>query len=324
MEYTTITGIKKPVSRLILGTLVISIKNSKQSFALLDNVFKYGCTSFDTAHGYGRGDSERGLGQWMDERGIRDKIVIISKGCHPHHGKPRVTPADLTSDLYDSLPRLKTDYIDLYLLHRDDVSVQVGPIMEILNEHLSAGRIHAFGASNWTHQRIAEANEYAEKHNLQPFAASSPNYGLAEQVEDPWGYGCMSISGPENREAREWYRKNQMPVLAYSSLARGLFSGRITRDNFEKMKSTLDHACLKAYCHERNFKRLDRATQLAKKKNITIPQLALSYILNSPINVFPVIGATIEEFRENLKGSTSKPTNKCIKTTNGKDFKEKE
>jgi aryl-alcohol dehydrogenase-like predicted oxidoreductase len=111
----------------------------------------------------------------------------------------------------------------------------------------------------------------------------------------------MSISGPENREAREWYRKNQMPVLAYSSLARGLFSGRITRDNFEKMKSTLDHACLKAYCHERNFKRLDRATQLAKKKNITIPQLALSYILNSPINVFPVIGATIEEFRENLK-----------------------
>jgi aryl-alcohol dehydrogenase-like predicted oxidoreductase len=188
------------------------------------------------------------------------------------------------------------------MLHRDDPAVSVGPIVEILNEHLQAGIIHAFGGSNWTHQRIIEANEYARKHGLTPFVASSPNYSLAEQVEDPWGGGCVSISGPMNLKAQEWYIANQMPILAYSSLARGLFSGRITPDNFEEQKSTLDEACLKAYCHEQNFRRLERTLLLSKEKGISVPQLVLAYILGSKLNVFPIVGAANrQELEDNIK-----------------------
>ena len=79
-----------------------------------------------------------------------------------------MTPFDLTSELYDSLARLHTDYIDIYVLHRDDPNVEVGPIVETLNEHHAAGRIHAFGGSNWETARIEEANEYADKHSLAP------------------------------------------------------------------------------------------------------------------------------------------------------------
>jgi len=302
MEYGSVVGIKKPVSRLILGTMIISMREPEKSFGLLDAAFEQGCITFDAAHVYGGGDSERGIGQWMKKRHNRDKVVIISKGCHHNADRVRVTPFDLTADLYDSLARLQTDYIDVYLLHRDEPSLPVGPIVEALNEHLHAGRIHAFGGSNWTHQRIAKANEYAEKRGLTPFVASSPNYGLAEQVKDPWGPGCVSISGPENREAQAWYETNQMPVLAYSSLARGFFSGRITSDNFEEMKSTLDRACLTAYCHEQNFKRLDRAMVLAKEKEVSVPQLVIAYILSSPLNVFPIVGAANgEELEENVE-----------------------
>ena len=301
MEYGSISGVGKPVSRLILGTVIVSVREQERSFELLDAALAQGCTAFDTAHAYRGGDSERGLGQWMLKRGNRDEVVIISKGCHHNADRRRVTPADLASDLYDSLARLQTDYVDVYLLHRDDPAFPVGPIVEAFNEHLQAGRIHAFGGSNWTRRRIAEANAYAMAHGLTPFVVSSPNYGLAEQVKGPWGPDMISISGPNKRAARTWYEANQMPVLAYSSLARGFFSGRITRETFEEMKSTLHEGCINAYCHEQNFRRLDRAMLLAREKAITVPQVVLAYMLGSSLNVFPLVGARNGgEFRENL------------------------
>jgi len=234
----------------------------------------------------------------VNERGLRENVVVISKGCHHNRDRRRVTPFDLASDLHDSLARLQFDYIDIYMFHRDDPQVPVGPLVEAMNEHLEAGRIRAFGGSNWHHRRIQEANEYAYKHGLVPFAASSPNYSLAEQVNDPWGPGCVSLSGPRNREAREWYVKNQLPVFAYSSLARGLFSGRITRENYREIA---DPACRNAYCHEVNFRRLDRARELAREKGVSVPQIALAFILNSPVNTYPIVGAaTRKECEENV------------------------
>jgi len=301
MEYGTIPGVNKPVARLVLGSMFVGTLERERCFALLDDVFALGGNTFDTAHVYAGGNSERLLGEWMESRGNREQVVILTKGCHHNADRRRVTPFDLASDLFDSLARLRTHYVDIYVLHRDDPTVPVGPIVEALNEHHAAGRIRAFGGSNWSHQRIAEANAYAEAHGLVPFTVSSPNYGLADQIEDPWGGGCVTLSGPANAEARAWYARNQMPVFAYSSLARGLFSGRITRENFPEMRATLDNACLKAYCHEPNFQRLDRAFILAREKGLTVPQIALAFILQSPLNVFPLVGAVSKkEFEENI------------------------
>src|SRR2546421_6894446 len=123
MEYGSVVGIDKPISRLAQGTIMITSANLAESFALLDGVFELGCTAFDTAHVYGGGDNERTVGRWIRERGLREKIVLIGKGVHPNADRKRVTPWDITADLYDSLARFKTDYIDLYLLHRDDPTV---------------------------------------------------------------------------------------------------------------------------------------------------------------------------------------------------------
>lgn len=302
MRYGQVAGVKVPVARLVLGTMIVNIQERERSFELLDAVFGLGGNAFDTAHVYAGGQSERCLGAWMQARGNREQVFILSKGCHHNQDRKRVTPFDLTADLYDSLARLQTDYIDLYLLHRDDPTVPVGVIMDVLNEHHAAGRIRAFGGSNWTHERIAAANEYAAAHGLAPMAASSPNYGLAEQVLDPWGPGCVSISGPANHEARAWYQANQMPVFAYSSLGRGLFSGRLSRQNLAEAEQLLDGAARTAYLHEINLQRLDRVAQLAAERGCTIPQMALAYVLHAPLNVFPLVGAANgAEFAENLR-----------------------
>jgi aryl-alcohol dehydrogenase-like predicted oxidoreductase len=276
--------------------MVLSMEELDRSFQLLDAAFEAGINTFDAAWVYAGGDAERCLGAWIESRAVRSDVVIIDKGCHPNQDRKRVTPYDLEADLHDALARLRVESIDAYLLHRDDPDVPVGEIVDALNEHHFAGRITAFGGSNWTHTRIREANEHAFERSMQPFMLSSPNYGLALQVEDPWGPGCVSVSGPEHAAARAWYCETGMAVMAYSSLGRGLFSGRLTRDNYPELA---DEACQRAYCHEVNFERLDRARKLAKEKKVSVAQLALAYVLNSPMNVYALVGATTEgECRE--------------------------
>lgn len=292
MRYGKIEGIQKTVSRIVLGSMIINTREKEKSFDLLDAAVANGITTIDTAHVYAGGDSERAIGAWMQERGNREDVVILTKGCHHNADRPRVTPYDLTADLHDSLARLQAEYVDIYLLHRDDPAAPVGPIVEILNEHKANGLVRAFGGSNWTHKRLEEANEYAEKKGLTPFAASSPNFSLAEQVDNPWGPGCVGLGGPANADARAWYEKSRLAVFAYSSLARGLFSGRITRENY---KETADGACQTAYCHEVNFQRLDRVRELAAEKNLTVPQVAMAWILNQPIEVYALVGAASPE-----------------------------
>lgn len=291
MKPDKIPGVDKGVSAFAMGTMILNLADLEWSFTLLDDTVSVGCTTFDTAHGYGGGNSERVIGRWMQERSNREEVIIISKGAHHNADRKRVTPFDITSDLFDSLARLKTDYIDIYFLHRDNPDVPVGPIVEILNEHCAAGRIHTFGGSNWRHERIQEANEYAKEHDLLRFTVSSPNYGLAEQVADPWGPGCVSISGPQEVKARKWYKENGIPVFSYSSIGRGFFSGRFNRENFEQQKDSIDSVCVKAYCHDRNFERLSRAEKLAEKKGVTVAQIAIAYIINQPFAVVPIVGA---------------------------------
>ncbi len=300
MQYGHVVGIEKPISRLVQGSIMISTKEYERSAALLDEIFALGCNCFDTAHVYGNGDVERAFGRWVNERGIRDKLVIFGKGAHHSQDRKRVTPWDITADIYDTLARMQVDSIDLYLLHRDDPDLPVGPIVEVLNEHKAAGRIRAFGGSNWSHDRIREAHLYAVSHALTPFAASSPNFSLADQINPPWE-GCISISGPSRRAARDYYRDNQTPLFTWSSLAGGFFSGRLRRDNLATFETYMDKLAVTSYASEENFQRLDRVQQLAEEHNMSIPQIAMAYVMSQPLNIFALVGCqTSAEFEANM------------------------
>lgn len=305
MIYGSISGIKKKVSRLVQGTMMIKKFENRNFMLLLDSIYKLGCTTFDTAHAYSQGEGERVLGQWINENGIRDNVVIITKGAHHNKDRKRVTSFDITSDLYDSLARLKTEYIDLYLLHRDDTSVEVGPIIEALNEHVSSGLIKSFGASNWTHERILKANQYAKHKGLIPFVSSSPNYCLVEQFQE-FSPGCVSISGKNGSEARDWYTTEQLALFSWSSLAHGFLSGRFSRENLAEFTDSVDLDCIRTYAHNSNFEILDRIRILSTKRGMSIPQIALAYLFNrQPLNLFAIVGCyNDKEFKDNIEALT--------------------
>ncbi len=286
-----IPGIDKPVSRIVLGSMIISAERLAESIQLLDDALALGINTIDTAHVYGGGNSERAIGAWMAQRGNREQVVIVSKGCHHNGDRKRVTPFDLRTDLHDSLARLKTSYVDAYLLHRDDPSVPVGPIVETLNELQQEGKVRAFGVSNWHHGRIQEANEYAAAKGLNGFAISSPHFSLAEQVGDPWGAGCVGLGGPKEAAARAWYEQNGLALFPYSSLGRGFFSGRLQSTDRQRFAEVVDAACQRAYCFEVNFQRLERVEQLAAETGYTVAQIALAYVVQQPMNVHPLVGA---------------------------------
>jgi aryl-alcohol dehydrogenase-like predicted oxidoreductase len=289
MLYGNVPGVDKPISRLVQGTVPVGTKNLDDSYALLDAVLEQGGNAFDTAHVYGGGDNERAFGKWVKDRNVREKVVILSKGSHHNQDRRRVTPFDIGADLHDSLARMQVDYVDLYVLHRDDPSVPVGPIVEILNKYMQEGKVRAFGGSNWSFERLQEANAYAAENGLTPFAVSSPNFSLADQVKEPWSE-CVTISGPKNAEVRAWYQKTQTPLFTWSSLAGGFFSGRITRDNTATFEDYFNKLAVECYASEDNFKRLDHAKELADAKGYTIPQIALAYVMGQPLNIFALVG----------------------------------
>ncbi|MDO5444707.1 MAG: aldo/keto reductase [Eubacteriales bacterium] len=287
MKYRQLPYVDKPVSEIIYGTATPEYLDGNPADEILEGIFSLGINTIDTARNYKL--SEKSIGHWLENYGHRDEIVLLSKCGHPEDGRKRVNEKDMREDFAVSSEYLHTNFIDIYLLHRDDPDVDVGTIVEIFNALHAEGKIGAFGGSNWTHERIEAANEYAYKKNLIPFTVSSPNFGLAHQAGDPWGWGTVTITGEENADAREWYRKNQMPVIAYSSLARGLFSGRLKGTDFEKASSVLDEAGMKGYGYPENFKKLARCEELAAQKGCTVTQIALSWIYRQGINAFAVV-----------------------------------
>ncbi len=296
-----IPGLRNPVSPIVQGAMMLgSVDDPEPAYALFDAFFARGINTFDTAHVYGNGKVDRLLGGWIASRGNREKVNVLAKGAHHNADRRRVTPFDITADIHDCLARMKTDYLDLFVLHRDDPSAPVGPIVETLHQHREAGRILAYGGSNWTHERLAEANAYAKEHGLTPFAVSSPNFSLAAQHEEPWPE-CVSIGGPAGEAARAWYAQAGMTVIPWSSLAGGFFSGRFRRDNLDSFDSTFDTLAVRCYAREDNFQRLDRAETLSREKGLTLPQIALAYVVSQPFDVRPLVGCrTVEEIEQNL------------------------
>ena len=159
MQYAEIPYVEKKVSRTMFGTAAPPFLAGGDGNDLLDAIFSAGVNTFDTARNYEL--DEKSLGQWMEDRQNRDEVVILSKCGHPSpDGTKRINETDIRKDFTESSGYLKTDYIDIYLLHRDDPDMEVGPIVEIMNalhaEEVLFRFLEAFG--RWQvllhHQRL--------------------------------------------------------------------------------------------------------------------------------------------------------------------------
>ncbi len=300
MKTTLIDGLDKPVARLLQGTVMLRADSRDANFRLLDALFENGYTAFDSARNYGGGVCERELGAWIADRGIRDQVVILTKGAHPTADAPRRVNAEcIRSDLETSLESLQTDYIELYLLHRDNRETPVGEIVDVLHEAKAAGKIGLIGGSNWQADRMAAANAYAAANGKTPFTLSSPQFSIAEMIEPPW-IDCISVSGQQGEADRAWYAANGVSLFTWSSLAGGFMTGKFRRDNLDSFSDYWDTNPIGAYAYESNFQRLDRALELAADKGVTVSQVAVAYVLsNNPRYHAIVANWEIDQIAEN-------------------------
>lgn len=284
MRYSTVAGVDKPVSRLVLGTMMFAPDRSAHWHELLARYRDSGGNCLDTAAIYGNGDAERVIGEWLTNR---DDVVLIGKGACTTD----CTPDLITAELRQSLHRLRTDHVDIYLMHRDNPALPVGVFVDRLNEHLRAGEVRAFGGSNWSPERIAEANAYAAERGLVGFAASSPQFSLGRWNGPPWA-GCVSAADPP---ARRWYEESGLALFAWSSQAGGFFTGRYSRADRDTDRSA------RFWFNDGNFRRLERVRELAARRNVPMAQIALAYVLSQPPHVFALTGAlTVEELRDSV------------------------
>jgi len=275
MKYGEIKGLDAKISKLVMG--VVNPGNIAYATAMFDDFFARGGNTFDTAYIYAGGSAEKLLGKWIENRNIRKDVIVIDKGAHTPHCFPDI----LLKQFEESLERLRTDYVDIYFMHRDNPDIPVGEFVEVLNQLQAKRKLKIFGGSNWTIKRIIEANEWAKRNKKQGFSAISNNFSLARMINPVWE-GCIASSEPA---FREWHEKTQFPLFAWSSQAQGFFvPGRTSPE--KKDNSSMVHA----WYSPDNFERQERCFALAKKKNVHPNTIVLAYVLNQLFPVFALIG----------------------------------
>jgi aryl-alcohol dehydrogenase-like predicted oxidoreductase len=276
------------LSAMALGAGAFGPRMTANATDLLYEEFRgAGGTCFDTAHCYsfwlpgGAGSAERSLGACIRRHADRRNVTIITKGGHPavppDYPRPDayLGPERIAQDIAESLENLGTDTIDVFLLHRDDPRVPVGEIIDMLDVHVAAGRLRAYGASNWSVERLEAANAYTRAHGRSGMVISEPQFSL----------GCYNAPRPKGDPAMRylddgdlaWHTRSGLPVLCYGPTAHGYFAsgGKLGR---------------KAYENATSRGRLVRAQQLAAELGTTPNQIALAYVCAQPFTAIPILG----------------------------------
>ena len=281
MKTITLEKTDLQVSPICLGTVNFGTSlKEEDALKQLDRYAEVG-NLIDTAHVYGdweppiRGRSERVIGKWLRASGLRDRMVISTKGAHPrletmHIG--RVTPEDIALDLSESLDCLQTDRVELYFLHRDDPQVPVGEILDALEEHKRAGRIRHYACSNWTLPRIIEAATYAEKAGYDGFVCNQLMWSLARINPDGVSDKTMVLM---DQATYDYHSRTRLNAMAYTSIAHGFFS------RLEQNKP-LRPFMLTRYQGERNDRIFEGLLRLSKAYGYSVMELCFFYFQAHP------------------------------------------
>lgn len=255
---------------------------------LVEQYLAAGGNFFDSAHCYsfwvegGEGTSERALGEVIRRLNCRQRVIVATKGGHPavlpKYPRPDafLSAETIASDVADSLQRLGIEQIDLYYLHRDDPRMKVDQIIDGLNEQIERGHIRYLAASNWSAERIAQANAYALSRGKRGFVVSQPEYNLALKNITPKSDRALRFLSDEDWQ---WHRRTQLPVACYSSTACGYFA-----TGGSKAAGSYDNPVSRG--------RLARVEQLARELGRSPNQIALAWLMNQPFAVVPIIGTT--------------------------------
>ncbi|MGF1449608.1 MAG: aldo/keto reductase [Opitutales bacterium] len=286
MLYGTIPGVTQPVSRVVMGAMTPHFARASY---IWDAYVEAGGNCFDTAAVYGGGECERNLGQWLANRGVRQDMVILTKGAHT----PKCWPQYMPGEFDGSLERLGLDDVDLYMMHRDNLDVPVGEFIDVMAGWKQSGRVRAYGFSNWTVERMQAGIDYAQANGLPLPTVVSNNLSLARMVDEVWT-GVLCAKEPPYQA---FLRESGLHLMPWSSQARGFFTDRSAPDKRD------DPELVRCWYSDDNFQRKARATELGQKYGVSALNIALAWVLRQDYPTYPLIGpANRHELRTGLPG----------------------
>ncbi|MCK5166398.1 MAG: NADP(H)-dependent aldo-keto reductase [Rhodospirillaceae bacterium] len=318
MDFVKLGRTSIDVSKVCLGTMTWGEQNNQtDAFEQMDFALERGINFFDTAELYSipprietYGSTETIIGNWLGQRGSRDKIILASKAAGPglgymRDGKMKFDRKNLELALDASLKRLKTDYLDLYYLHwpvrktnyfghlgyeHNPADTDWTPLEEslgVLGDMVKAGKIRSVGISNETPWGVMKFLEIASRTGLPRIAGVQNPYNLLNRIYE---IGVAEISMRED-----------CGLLAYSPLGFGALSGKyLNGAKPEGARMTLFES-YRRYAKPKGVAATERYVQLAKDNGLDPAQMALAFVNAQPFVTSNIIGATtLEQLASNI------------------------
>jgi aryl-alcohol dehydrogenase-like predicted oxidoreductase len=266
--------------------------SKEDAYRSLDAFVEMGGNFIDTSNNYahwlGTGDeSETLLGEWLSERGGRDKLVIATKVGFDRHGKGQGLKREQIEYWIDeSLRKLKTDYIDLYYAHTDDPTTPMEETLEAFDSLIKKGKVRNLGASNFDTWRLAEANMLADSKGLTPYTVMQQKFsylhaksGIAPKY---------TFNEVTNRERLRFLKDKDMPLVAYSCLCKGAYA------NPERLERDIEGG-----------NRLEFIREMAQQKGVSASALVISWLtqlhrVEGFPRVIPLFSATPKHLLDNV------------------------
>ncbi len=267
-----------------------------QACDVLDRFIAAGGTMIDTADVYSAwvpghvgGESETVIGQWMAERGNRERVLVASKvGMLPVNGKALLRPEHIAASIEASLNRLQTDYIDLYYAHQDDPDTPMEETLHALSELVDAGKVKALGASNFSAERLGQALEISAACGWAAYSVLQPELNLIRRHRFSGALQALCI-------------EKNIGVLSYFGLASGFLTGKY-RSKADLGKSARGDR-MTAYFTEPHMALLGVMDGIAAETGASLAQISLAWTAAQPGITAPIASATSMAQLNELLGS---------------------
>jgi aryl-alcohol dehydrogenase-like predicted oxidoreductase len=296
------------IAPLVFGGNVFGwTTDEKTSFTLLDAFFDAGFNAIDTADVYSSwvpgnngGESETIIGKWLKQSGLaRDKAIIITKvGSELGPDRKGLSPRWILQAVEDSLKRLDTDYIDVYLSHRPDPDTPYEETLSAYDTLLAEGKVRAIGASNLDPAQLRNALDVAVMEGLPRYAVLQPEYNLYDRASFDGALRNLCIA-------------EDIGVITYFSLARGFLSGKY-RSHVD-LEGAPRGAGIEKYLDGRGMRILGVLDEIAEETGAKQAEIALAWILAREGVTAPIASATtLDQLASLVKSAELKLSDEAI------------
>jgi aryl-alcohol dehydrogenase-like predicted oxidoreductase len=311
MQLRKIGNTNLELAPLVLGGNVFGwTTDAAQSFKILDKFVDEGLNAIDTADVYSRwapgnkgGESETIMGQWLKRSGKRDRVLIFTKVGYDMGGDNKGLRKDYILRAAEaSLRRLQTDYIDLYQSHVDDQSTPLDETLRAYEQLISAGKVRAIGASNYSGERLQQALDVSTQHHLPRYECLQPHYNLVYRTD-------------YEHDLEPVVLRNNIGVIPYYSLASGFLSGkyRVQADLGNKPRG----AGAGKYLNEHGLRVLNALDEVARETGSTPARVALAWLIARPSITAPIASATsLDQLRDLVEATRLHLRLECIEKLN--------